>query len=110
MKIFLRVMATILAVISGLLVGGWFMFIGGIVDLVNVFKATDVIAIDVAIGILKVVTAAPVGWLVFYVILGGGLLFIEFMAMLGSRASKPKQIKRGPEKPKPNNKAPNLFK
>ena len=58
-------LAIIIASIAlGVYVGGWVFFIGGIVQVVEAFKATPIEALDVAFGLLKVVLAATVGSLV----------------------------------------------
>lgn len=47
--------------------GIWIMFIGGIVDIIDAIKAADTDAMTVAIGVAKIVLAAPVGWCAFVV-------------------------------------------
>lgn len=50
-------------VLFGLWAGIWWAFIGGIVDVVNAFKAADISAMAVAIGVAKVFFAGLIGWL-----------------------------------------------
>jgi hypothetical protein len=54
----------IMAVLAGLYVGGWVMFIGGIVDIIEAAKATPVEALPIAVGLLKVMMAMVTGWIV----------------------------------------------
>ena len=52
------------SVIGGLYIGGWILFIGGIVQVVEAIKATPVEAFDIAVGLFKVVLASTVGTLI----------------------------------------------
>jgi len=51
--------------------GGWVLFIGGIVSIVEAFKATPVSGLGIAFGLLRVLVAAPTFWIT--VMLGGAL-------------------------------------
>lgn len=51
--------------IGGGWLGIWIMFVGGIVDIVDAIKAVDTDSMTVAIGMAKIVFAAPIGWGVF---------------------------------------------
>ncbi len=42
--------------------GVWILFIGGIVDIIDAIKAVDTDAMALAIGVAKIVFAAPIGW------------------------------------------------
>ena len=50
-------------IVGGLYVGIWLMLIGGIVDVINAAQTTPVPAVDVGIGVVKVLFAGLVGWL-----------------------------------------------
>lgn len=50
-------------IIFGAWAGIWWAFIGGIIDVIAAVKAPDLIPMDLAIGIAKVIFAAPIGWL-----------------------------------------------
>jgi len=70
-KIVKRVVGTLLILAGatlGLWLGVWVLFIGGIVMVVEAVKATPVDSIRLAIGILSVISASPVGWLTFVVL------------------------------------------
>lgn len=55
------ILIIIASIAFGLYVGLWVFFIGGIVEVVEAFKATPVEAMGVALGLLKVVLASTVG-------------------------------------------------
>jgi hypothetical protein len=70
-------LATILIGIGvGLYFGFWWAFIGGIIDVVNAFKADDISALAVALGAAKVVFASAIGWVsfAFFFLTGKALL------------------------------------
>ena len=54
MKNFLGVLLIILGVITGIYLGGWVMFIGGIIDVIQVVQVPPIIPGDLAIGIAKI--------------------------------------------------------
>lgn len=66
----------IASIALGVYVGGWVMFIGGIVDVIEAAKATPVDALVIAVGLLKVVLASTVGTLLTLagVGLGGSIM------------------------------------
>ena len=110
MKWFLRIVSTLASVASGLLVGVYFLFVGGIIDIVNSMKSNMEVPMDMAIGILKVLLAAPLGWITFYVCISVSLLTIEVLfASVNNSNNKRKEVKRVPEKDRPKGKGPNLF-
>lgn len=45
----------------GIYVGFWWAFIGGIVGFIDAVRAPEVVSIDVAINVAKVVFATPIG-------------------------------------------------
>jgi len=45
----------------GLYVGLWIFFIGGIVDLINIVQSGNVVALDVAWSIVKIIFASTLG-------------------------------------------------
>jgi len=62
----LGILAAIVAVFGSLYLSLWLCFVGGIVQLIEAVKATPVSAIGIAIGILRFVFSALVGWLCFF--------------------------------------------
>ena len=65
MKI-LGIILCILSVFIGLYVGGWLLFIGGIVQVVESIKMTPINSFGIAIGILRTFCSGAVGVLSFY--------------------------------------------
>lgn len=61
------VLLVLLGVVAGLYVGGWLLFIGGVVDVVNGVKATPTDGGMIAWGVIKaLVLAEVVGALAFW--------------------------------------------
>lgn len=74
------VLGTVLCVAGGaigLYVGVWLMFIGGIVDVVSEFRAPDLSAINVALGIAKVMFAGFIGALSGFCLIAPGAALIK---------------------------------
>ena len=71
----------LLAIIVGLVVGAylgiWVMLIGGIVQAIHAIQAVPVDALGIALGIVRVLLSAVVGWLVALVFIGTGLSMIR---------------------------------
>lgn len=61
MKTVIGVLMCIAGVALGLYAGLWLAFIGGIVDIINEIKAVDTNAMNIAIGIVKIVFASAIG-------------------------------------------------
>ncbi len=59
-----------------LYIGFWKMFVGGITDLIDFYKAPTAESLDVAISIAKVVFAGGVGGFIFYASYLIGMTFI----------------------------------
>lgn len=53
-----------IGILLGVYVGGWVLFVGGIVQILEAFQATPIEAVGVAVGILRVVVATAVGVLI----------------------------------------------
>lgn len=71
MKNFFAFLIFFLFTLSALYVGIWVMFVGGIVQGINALSISPVDGFGVAIGILKIIFASLVGYLLFAV----GLIF-----------------------------------
>lgn len=65
------------AIVLGLWAGVWWAFIGGIVDVIEQFKAADTSALGVAIGVAKVFFAGFIGWLAFALLAIPGMALVE---------------------------------
>lgn len=59
---------TVVGILLGLYLGIWVLFIGGIVSVIEAVKANPVDAYRLVWGIVKVILAAPMGWLVFFIL------------------------------------------
>ena len=77
MRTLLGVFLILCGVIIGLYLGVWVMFVGGIIDLINQFKAPELNAMRVAIGIVKIVFANFVGWLSAMIFIFPGFAMID---------------------------------
>jgi len=61
MKAALGVAMMIAGVVFGVYAGLWWAFIGGIVDVISAIRAPELVAMDVAIGVAKVMCAGVIG-------------------------------------------------
>lgn len=77
MKVFTGLVLIILSVVVGLWLGIWVMFIGGIVQIINTLQVHPIQAIDIAIGIVKILGASIVSFFSFTLIFLIGLGFIQ---------------------------------
>jgi hypothetical protein len=62
----------------GLYAGLWWAFIGGIVDVITEIRAVDMSALNIAIGVVKVLFSGLIGWL------SASVLMLPGVAMLNS--------------------------
>lgn len=60
----------------GLYVGGYLMFIGGIIQIIEAFAVTPVLAISIAWGIIKVMLAAACGWIIVLMLVIPGFIML----------------------------------
>jgi len=58
MKILSGIVLILGGIAFGVYVGFWLMFVGGIIDVINAVKATEIEANEVALGIAKTVFAS----------------------------------------------------
>lgn len=61
MKIVLGTLMMIAGIAVGLYAGLWWAFIGGIVDVISAIRAPELVAMDVGIGVAKVMFAGVIG-------------------------------------------------
>jgi hypothetical protein len=59
----------------GLYVGVWWAFIGGIIDVIVEVRAPELDAMNVAVGVAKVMFSGVIGWI-------AGILFVLPSAMM----------------------------
>lgn len=75
MKTFIAIILLIASAALGLYVGAYLLFICGIVDIIDQVKAPVTDSFTIAISVVKIVIAAPVGWLIFYLGVAGAAVF-----------------------------------
>ena len=82
MKIAVGILLILLGIVLGLYVGGYLLFIGGLVQFFTAMKilfVSGIAALDVmalVIGIVKVLVAGAVGWLIFLFCIIVGTAFL----------------------------------
>lgn len=76
MKVLFGLLLIILGIVIGAYLGIWVMFIGGIVQIIEAVKTIPIPAIEIAIGIAKIMFASLVGWLggIIPVVVGTALI------------------------------------
>lgn len=68
------VILMILGVCVGLYLGIWWAFIGGIVDVIDAAKATEISGVAVALGVAKILFFELIGGIPATIICGAGYL------------------------------------
>ncbi len=76
MKTVIGIIMIIAGISLGLYVGVWFMFIGGIIQIVDTVK-TDINAVQIGFGVLRIMFAGGVGALSGYVLIIPGYATIN---------------------------------
>lgn len=61
----------------GIYIGVWLCFIGGIVDVIQAIRSETLIAMDVAIGVAKVVFAGVFGWVSALILMVPGIAMLR---------------------------------
>jgi hypothetical protein len=76
MRKFIGALLILAGIALGLYVGGYLLFIGGIVQAFTALTVAPISAMGLAVGVFKVACAAFVGWLIFWVctIISGAFL------------------------------------
>jgi hypothetical protein len=77
MKKIFGILLIIAGVILGIYVGVWLCFIGGIVDIINGFKADDLEAINIAIGCAKVFFGSSIGYIIAIIPISFGITLLK---------------------------------
>jgi uncharacterized membrane protein len=73
MKTLIGIVLIIAGIALGLYLGVWVMFIGGIVDIIDQIKSPELSAMAVAWGVVKIVFAGFIGWLVALILILPGI-------------------------------------
>lgn len=71
------ILMIITGVIAGIYAGLWWAFIGGIVDIIQAIRAPELLEMDVAIGVAKIMFAGLIGWVVSLFFLLPGYTLLE---------------------------------
>lgn len=77
MKTIIGLILILAGIALGIYLGIWVMFIGGIVGIIECVRAEELVALDVAINVAKVVFAAFVGWLSAFLLIIPGKLMLD---------------------------------
>ncbi len=77
MKEFIGVVLVTAGIVFGFYVGIWVCFIGGIIALIEAFKADPIIAMDIAISVARIWFSSLVGWFAAAIFFYPGLKFLE---------------------------------
>ena len=77
MKTVIGILMVLGGVVLGLYLGLWVCFVGGIVGIIEAIRAPEVIAMDVAISVVKIIFAAAVGQISALFLVIPGLAIIK---------------------------------
>lgn len=77
MKMILGLALMAVGIALGLWAGIWWAFIGGIVDVIREIRAPELDAMNVSIGIAKVIFAVLIGWIAAAVALLPGYALVK---------------------------------
>jgi hypothetical protein len=77
MKTVIGVVMILGGIACGLYAGLWWAFIGGICDVIGAIGADELIAMDVAIGVAKVLFAGLIGWASAALLLIPGFFMVQ---------------------------------
>lgn len=66
----------VIGIAFGVWAGFWWAFVGGIVDIINAIRATEVSAVMVGVGVIKIFFATLIGWAAASIFLVPGLALI----------------------------------
>lgn len=76
-KLIIGLLLVVGGIASGLYVGLWLCFIGGIVDVIQQIRADELVALTVAIGVAKVLFAGIAGWVSALLFIAPGAALIK---------------------------------
>lgn len=77
MKVWIGIVMIVAGIVLGVYAGAWWAFIGGIVDVIGAIRSETLIAMDVAIGIAKVIFAGMIGWASAMILVIPGLVMVQ---------------------------------
>jgi hypothetical protein len=77
MKTVIGIIMVVGGIACGIYAGLWWAFIGGICDVIGAIRADELIAMDVAIGVAKVLFAGLIGWASAALLLLPGFFMVQ---------------------------------
>jgi hypothetical protein len=77
MKKTLGILLMIAGVAFGVYAGLWWAFIGGIVDVISAIRAPELVAMNIAIGVAKVIFAGVIGGVCGIVAVAPGYVLLK---------------------------------
>ena len=77
MKTVIGLIMVVSGFIGGLYMGIWWAFIGGIVQVIQEIRAEDLEALNVAMGVARVIFSALIGWISAAVLLLPGWFILK---------------------------------
>lgn len=77
MKAVIGCILIVAGILFGVWAGVWWAFIGGIMDIINEVKSADASALNVALGVAKIVFAGLIGWCAGFIAILPGWLMVE---------------------------------
>lgn len=77
MKSITGIVMVIFGIITGLYLGVWWAFIGGIVDCISVVKSDDFVPLDVALAVSRVMFSGLIGWASAAVLIVPGMVLLN---------------------------------
>lgn len=77
MKLTLGCLLCLVGIAAGLYFGIWWAFIGGIVAVIEEIRADELEAMNVALGVARVMFAGLIGWVCGVIALFPGLVLIK---------------------------------
>lgn len=92
MRILLLILGCLFIIAGGLYVTFGLCLVGGIVQIIEGIKATPIISMDIALGILRVICTAIAGWGTFFICVFIGSVFFKGSDLFRSRRRRSKSF------------------
>lgn len=77
MKFWIGLLLIIIGVCVGLYAGVWWAFIGGIINVIEAVRAEQLVEMDVACGVAKIVFSGVIGWLSAIAFIAPGFVMVK---------------------------------
>jgi len=76
MKGIVGIVMVVFGVITGLYIGFWWAFVGGIVECISIVKSDAIVPLDVALAISRVMFSGLIGWASSAVLIIPGIVLL----------------------------------